>query len=115
MTKLYNLEYLEEISGGDQDFINDMLNDFITITPGVISQIESYISSQNWMELYKTLHKFIPSFEYVGGNDVKVELRNIENYAKTQTNTDQIPYLFQGVKGFCLDILEEIKTDFKIN
>ena len=33
MGKFYNLEYLNEISGGDKDFVADMLNDLCINRP----------------------------------------------------------------------------------
>ena len=114
MTKLYNLEYLEEISDGDQTFISEMLNDFVSITPTTLAEIEREVNSQNWDDLYKTIHRFIPTFEFVGANNIHGDLKKMEDFAKTRTNIEQIPFLFQHIKGFCFDILEEIKTDFNI-
>jgi HPt (histidine-containing phosphotransfer) domain-containing protein len=114
MTKLYNLEYLEEISGGDQAFISDMISDFVANTPSTLSEVEQLIGQQNWPDLYKIVHKFIPSFEFVGADHIRQDLRTMEHCAKTQTDIDQIPLLLDNIKGFCYDVLEEIKTDFNM-
>jgi HPt (histidine-containing phosphotransfer) domain-containing protein len=114
MTKLYNLEYLEEISAGDQVFILEMLGDFVGVTPSTLVEIENQIISQNWGELYKIIHRFIPSFEFVGADHMREDLRTLEQYAKTQTNTEKIPLLFENIKGFCFEIIDEIKIDFKL-
>ena len=114
MAKTYNLEYLEEISAGDKEFIVDMLNDFVTNTPGSLAEMDGYIASENWDELYKTVHRFIPSFEFVGAENVRNNLRIIESCAKNKTNLEKIPQLIEGVKIFCTQVITEIKTDFKI-
>ena len=114
MTKLYNLEYLEEISAGDKTFISEMLSDFVSITPSTLAEIENQVNSKSWDDLYKTVHRFIPTFEFVGAENISNDLKVLENFAKTKTNTEQIPLLFQNIKGFCSDILKELKTDFNI-
>ena len=114
MEKLYDLEYLEEISGGDKDFIIDMLNDFVVCTPETLAEIDGHIQKADWAELYKTVHRFIPSFDFVGAENIRNNLRILESCAKTQTDIDKIPHLIVGIKSFCQNIITEIKTDFKL-
>jgi hypothetical protein len=114
MGKLYNLEYLQEISSGDKEFIKDMLNDFVMNTPGILAEIDSHINSSDWMELYKTLHKFIPTFDFVGAEIIRDDLRNIEHYSKTKTNLELIDPLIVNIKSYCKDVILEIKSDFNI-
>jgi hypothetical protein len=114
MGKLYNLDYLEEISAGDKDFIIDMLNDFVNNTPEVLLEIDTCIKSYDWPQLYKTVHKFIPTFEFVGAENIENDLRNLELYSKTQTNLDMISPLIVNIKVFCDKVIREIKNDFKI-
>jgi HPt (histidine-containing phosphotransfer) domain-containing protein len=114
MSKLYHLEYLEEISQGDKEFIADMLNDFVANAPATIEEIEKYVKISDWAELYKAVHKFIPSFEFVGAEEIKKALRDVESFSKSLQNTDQIPLLVALVKSQCREVVNEIKTDFKI-
>ena len=114
MTKLYNLEYLEEISAGDKEFIADMLHDFVTQTPVTLSDIETQINKAEWYELYKIIHKFIPSFEFVGAENIRAELRVVEQYAKTGTDVEKIAPIINNVKGFCFNVIDELKTDFNL-
>jgi len=114
MAKLYNLEYLEEISAGDKEFIKDMLLDFVNQTPQTLAEIETQIKQAEWYELYKIIHKFIPSFEYVGAENVRAELRIVEHCAKTSTDVDKIIPIINKVKEFCTEIISELKTDFNL-
>ncbi len=114
MGKLYNLQYLEEISSGDHEFIIDMLNDFVKNTPNVLGEIDNCLSTSNWSQLYKTVHKFMPSFDFVGAENIRDDLRKLEQFTKTQTNLELINPLLLNIKAFCDDIILEIKSDFKI-
>jgi HPt (histidine-containing phosphotransfer) domain-containing protein len=112
--KYYNLEYLEEISGGDKDFIQDMLTDFITNTPNVITELNQYANEQNWNKLYYIAHKFAPSFDFVGAEQIKGNIRQLEEYAKAANNIDKIPGLINTIQLYCNDVINELKNDFKI-
>jgi len=114
MGKLYDLKYLEEISEGDSVFIMDMLNDFVTNTPIVLEEIDACFDASDWVQMYKTLHKFIPTFDFVGAENISKDLRNLETYSHAQTNLELINPLLLKVKTFCKEIILEIKSDFNI-
>ena len=114
MGKLYNLDYLNEISSGDNNFITDMLHDFVVISPKTISEIERLADICDWDQLYKTVHKFIPSFEFVGADYIRNDLKNLEHYSKIKENLEQIPQLVSNIKAFCNQVVADIKTDFNL-
>ena len=110
----YNLSYLEEISAGDKDFIADMLHDFVINTPETILEIQSFIDSGNYEEIYKLVHRFIPSFDYVGSENIKDQLRQIESFAKNSQNINKISSIFDGIKTESSNLCNLIKQDFNI-
>lgn len=113
MDKLYNLEYLKEISGGDKEFIIDMLNEFIINTPATMVEIELQMAVSNWDELHKIVHRFISTFDFIGSEDIIEKLRALESFAKTRTNLEEIPLLVKNIKTFSDNVILEIKSDFK--
>jgi HPt (histidine-containing phosphotransfer) domain-containing protein len=113
MAKLYNLEYLEEISGGDKDFIADMLNDFVNNSPVSLSEIEKAVEDQNWSEVYAVVHRFIPTFEFVGAEEIRSRLRIVETNAKTLQQLDLIPGLIAEIKLSLVELIRSIKNDLK--
>jgi len=114
MNKLYNLIYLEEISGGDRNFIIEMLKDFVANTPYSIKEIEKLASSKEWDLLYKSVHKFIPSFDFIGAESIKNDLKNLEHYSKTQINLEKIPSLLFNIKDFSYKVIKEIKIEYNL-
>lgn len=112
--KKYDLSYLNEISGGDKDFILDMITDFVNNTPTVLAEVAKNINSNDWQNLYKAVHKFIPSFEFVGAEKVREALVKIEDYSKTQTNLNEIPYFYEQVKEYCNEVIVELKQDYNL-
>lgn len=113
MAKLYNLEYLEEISGGDKDFIADMLNDFVTNAPLSMDEVESCVNQKNWSEVYAIVHRFIPTFEFVGAEEIRSKLRTIESSAKNLTGLELAPSMVEEIKVLLSQLIDSIKNDLK--
>jgi HPt (histidine-containing phosphotransfer) domain-containing protein len=114
MVVQYNLSYLEEISAGDKDFIADMLRDFVINTPETILEVQSFIDSEQYQEIYKVVHRFIPSFDYVGSDNIKDKLRQIESHAKLNQNINEIRSIFEVIKIESSNLCSLIKQDFNI-
>jgi hypothetical protein len=114
MDTLYNLNYLYKISDGDEDFIMDMLRDFIVNTPETLSEVKIQIDACNYEEIYKIVHRFIPSFDYVGAECIKDKLRIIETYSRQKEKIEQILKLFDEIKNESIELNNNIKKDFKI-
>lgn len=110
----YNLSYLEEISAGDKDFIADMLHDFIVNTPETLLEVKAKIDECDYDEIYKIIHRFIPSFDYVGADYIKESLREIETYSRQKNNIEQINVLYEKVKTESTELSNLIQKDFKI-
>ena len=113
MKKLYNLDYLVEISGGDEAFIEDMLKDFIENAPLSMAELEDCVLAQNWSAAYEVAHRYIPTFEFVGAEAIRKELRNLETHVKLLVNLDTLPAIISNTKQELDKLIEEIKTDYK--
>jgi HPt (histidine-containing phosphotransfer) domain-containing protein len=110
----YDLEYLVEISAGDEAFIRDMLNEFIENTPKVIDELNSLSDSKNWESLYYVAHKFAPTFDFVGAHQIKNEIITLEKNVKELKNLNDIPTLLFNIKTFSNNIILELKKDYNI-
>jgi hypothetical protein len=101
--KYYNLEYLEEISEGDKS------------TPGVLVQLKQLAIEGNWNQLHYVAHKFAPSFDFVGAEQIKNDVNRLEEYSKDVKNIDEIHPLIDIIKKLSDQIIIELKNDFKID
>lgn len=114
MTPTYDLTYLKEVSKGNDDFMLDMINIFLSKTPETLQIIEDAIAVSNWEQVGFYAHKLKATYAYMGMLDLKEELIKIEKSAKNLDGTDLIPsifaYLKTATKPALLDILEYKKT-----
>jgi HPt (histidine-containing phosphotransfer) domain-containing protein len=112
--KRYNLNYLKEISGGDEDFILDMIQTFVANTPGEIDQLRAYAEKEQWELLGDSAHKFAPGLQFLGIIALRPVINQLEDYAKGKKKLEIIPSLIDKLDTECRLVSEELKQDFKI-
>jgi len=112
--KQYDLDYLNSISGGDQDFIKDMLETFVTNVPQELAKIRSFVSTENWQKAGEDAHKFASSLLFLGLKELRALAIQIEDYGIGKNNIDQIPALFNQLEDGCNQLIIELKRDFNV-
>lgn len=79
--KMYNLEQIDMMSGGNAEFVDKMVNLFIELTPELLNRIKTGLIENNYDEIKSAAHKMKPSIDMMGINLLKNEIRNIERLA----------------------------------
>lgn len=110
---LIDLEYLEQLSEGDNDFTISMLSYFIDNTPGIISEMKQYYREKDYKALRNVAHKFKPQLTFMGIKSIFQDVENIEQYAGTVTNTEAIPGLIERTEEVCSKAMVEIKAELE--
>ena len=80
--KLYDLTNLEKVCGGDNDFMNNMVNLFVSTTPEVIEGITTAINNNNFDTVSKLAHKIKPSVNYICITNLYQDVLEIEVWEK---------------------------------
>lgn len=112
MEIMYNLRYLEELAAGDNTFVDSMITDFITQTPNTLQAIETAIQNHNYAQIYFIVHRFIPTIEFIGADNIVNILRDIETLAKQNNNINNISINFSSAKILIFSLIEILKQDF---
>ncbi|MFN2396174.1 MAG: response regulator [Bacteroidales bacterium] len=110
---LIDLEYLEQLSEGDNDFTISMLSYFIDNAPGVISEMKQYYQEKDFKALRNVAHKFKPQLTFMGIKSIFQDVENIEQYAGNATNTEAIPGLIERTEKVCMKAMVEIKAELE--
>jgi len=110
MTNFIDLDYLNEISDGDDDFLHELLESFLNQTPLMIMELQTFINLGDWENVAKHAHKLKPTFEYVGLHGVRDKMAEIEAIVKSGGDKKQISLLFSGSLTIINPALSEIKT-----
>ncbi len=106
---LYNLEYLEQLSEGDQEFTTSMIQYFIDNAPAVLDSMKESYEQKDWVALRNVAHKFKPQLNFMGINSVLEEVESIEQDAFKQQNLERLPSLIQKTDRICREAIEQLK------
>ena len=81
---LYDLTQLNEISGGDGDFIKSILQTFKTDMPQMLNELKKAYSKGNLIEVGNKAHKMKSSIDFMGIASLKQTIRDVEKQGKTE-------------------------------
>ncbi|MCJ7936265.1 MAG: PAS domain S-box protein [Chryseobacterium sp.] len=103
---LYDLSSIRALSRGDDEFIKKMLTIFITQTENAIGEAHSCLTSQNYHEIARLMHKIRPSIEGLGITSIVEDIKLLEAKAKEEPASGQeIAALFGKIEKVLLEVL----------
>jgi len=82
---------LQEIAGGDNMFVAALLGKMVKQLPLSFADMEKTCAEEDWNGLKSAAHKAKSTFAYLGLEDMKGQLRDIEHNAMDGVNLDQLP------------------------
>jgi PAS domain S-box-containing protein len=110
---LIDLEYLNQLSEGDDDFSISMLSYFLDNTPVVLHELTQYYNDKDWKNLRNVAHKFKPQLTFMGVKTVLHEVETIEQNAAAVANLDDIPALIEKTTRVCKEAMIQIKAELE--
>ncbi|PTX59008.1 HPt (histidine-containing phosphotransfer) domain-containing protein [Kordia periserrulae] len=110
----YNLEKIHAMSDGDNEFIEAVVVAFIEEIPADLTVFEKEIVAKHYKGIYQISHKIKPNLELLG-MDAAFELNfKILNWAKAETNMDDIAENFPKLKAMIDENILELKKEFNL-
>ncbi len=110
--KLYDLAFLNKISGGDPEFIKEMITTFKEVAPEYLEKSVKYLTNNSIDALSKETHRFIPGVSFLGAKQLEEDLLKIEEYTKKCENLDAVPALLDSVIAKVTSLIEAFDRDF---
>lgn len=111
-----DLSYLENMSGGDNTMIIEMIELFLKETPQHLDNLKNANDTQEWTKVASEAHKVKPIMLYVGLSDLNLVCKKLEDNAKgdqdTEISNDLIDQLVNGYQEITGDLetkIEELK------
>jgi HPt (histidine-containing phosphotransfer) domain-containing protein len=95
-----DLSYLKDMSGDSPEFIIEMIDLFKSQTPIYMSELKEAIVAKDYDKIASGAHKMKPTFTYVGREDVKDHLQDIEHGAREKYDMQQLTTAFDEVQLF---------------
>ncbi|PWA10795.1 Hpt domain-containing protein [Flavobacterium laiguense] len=114
MALKYNLAKVYALSDNDPDFVNEILNLFVTEVPNDLKEIGEGIKSKDHKHAYAFAHKLKPTLDLLGLNVAFEEILQIEAWTKTEGKKKEIIETYKSVKTQVKDAIKEIRKDFDL-
>lgn len=112
--KLYDLEFLNRISGGDPEFIKEMITTFKEVAPEYLSKARDHMKKQAIEALSIETHRIIPGVSFLGAKELEADLMLIEEYTKKNINLEKVPALIESVDDKIGKLIEMFDRDFNV-
>ena len=112
--KLYDLNMVQTISGGDAGFVKKMVQLFLETVPPSMADLQKDTTEQNWVNVSKLAHKLKATIDSMGITRIKEVVRTIETNGKKEEELDKIPGQVQEVINVLEACMKQLKRDFEL-
>ncbi|MCC4211164.1 Hpt domain-containing protein [Leeuwenhoekiella parthenopeia] len=113
MPKHYDLYQLEDMSGGDKEFMQTVVETFLTEIPPDLQSMNMAIDNDNHRMAYQFAHKMKPNLEMFGIDLIR-EISAMERWADTSKPTSVIRPQLDTINKMVSDAIEEMRKDWKM-
>lgn len=111
---IYNLDKINEMAEGDEDFIQSVISVFLEEVPQDLELLETAISQKDYENVYKLAHKIKPNVDLLGMEQTRATALEIETLGKSPENSEEIEKKFPLLKKDVYQVISELKKDFNI-
>lgn len=111
MGRITDLSYLEMVSDGDREFIEQVVESFIENNAQILVSLKEEQAAQNWVKMGQLIHKIKPSLEMVGLTPLKEKIVKAETNLKEETNIEETLPLVDEIIVTCRQAIEELKEE----
>ena len=111
---IYNLDKINEMAEGDEDFINSVISVFLEEVPQDLEDLEKALNEQNHEQVYKLAHKIKPNVDLLGMEQTRAAALQMETLGKEQASISEIQQIFPVLKKDIHQVVAELKNDFHL-
>ena len=109
--KLFDLTNLNEMLGGDQKAIFQMVKIFLQATPESLSELNKCFQKNDLDGVSRLAHKLKSSVDIFCVNDIKQDIRRLENNTRDNINVDEVPTLVEKLNSILNETIEQVKEE----
>lgn len=107
-TTVTDLSFLKNFTGGDNEKVKKYVSMFLSRAPEQLTAIKSDLASADYSSLKVNAHSLKPQLGYMGIKSLETDIKNIEHFAESGTNTEQLPALVANVETTLQQAFQEL-------
>lgn len=112
--KLYDLKQLEEILGGNTEFLSSLAGIYLTTIPLNTSQMIQATMEEDWLMVSKLAHKIKPTIDSMNIQCISSDIRTLETDAKNQVNTQTLGKIALKVDTVINTVAQQLRYEFNL-
>lgn len=109
----YNLDSVEEMAGGDQDFIQTVVQTFLEEIPPDLEAMNQAVDRNDASQAYQCAHKMKPNLQMFG-LELMPQIKLIEEWSKSGMDKAAVEEAAGIITRKYKKAEAELKKDFKI-
>jgi HPt (histidine-containing phosphotransfer) domain-containing protein len=109
--KLFDLSNLDEMLGGDRQAMLQMVKIFLQATPESLTELNNCFDKSDLDGVSKLAHKLKSSIDIFSIEEIKNDIRRMENLARENVNTEEIPALMEKVNNILNEAIEQVRLE----
>ena len=109
--KLFDLTNLNEMLGGDQKAIFQMVKIFLQATPESLSELNKCYEKNDLDGVSRLAHKLKSSVDIFCVNDIKQDIRRLENNTRDNINVDEVPALVEKLNSILNQTIQQVTEE----
>ena len=109
----YNLDSVEEMAGGDQDFVKVVVQTFLEEIPPDLEGMNQAIIDDNPSQAYQFAHKMKPNLQMFG-LELMPQIKIIEEWSKSGRDKDDVHLAARTITDKYYKAEAELKEDFNL-
>ncbi len=106
-----DLNYLNDLSLGSKDFMQDIITSFIKTTPDSIAKMKECVNTEDWQQVGGIAHKLKTSFSFMGMDSMVEVSKVLQDYGLNAKETNKIAALIEQMDKAYVLAEEELKKE----
>jgi len=83
---IYNLDKINEMAEGDQEFVQSVISVFLEEVPADLAALETELEAENYEQVYQLAHKIKPNVDLLGMEQTRAAALEIETLGRSASN-----------------------------
>jgi HPt (histidine-containing phosphotransfer) domain-containing protein len=113
MTMTYNhinLEYLDTMTGGDDEMKGEMLSMLIIEIPDEMAKMQAATKAADWEEVFQISHKFKTTLSFIGNEDMMTTNKTVEYCSRHRVDVTEIAQMVAQLAEKTPLVLNELRS-----
>ncbi|QMU26937.1 PAS domain-containing hybrid sensor histidine kinase/response regulator [Adhaeribacter radiodurans] len=110
--KLYSLDLAQKLAKGDPNFVNQIVDLFVTIVLEAIRNMQAHVTAQEWQQLGQVAHSIKPAVDTLMITSIREKLIQVETNSKNAQNVADLPQLVSDISSTLEAVISDLKEEF---